>query len=381
MQFLNAAQNHGARILGVRGLGGVGKTALALLLAERLAESYPDAQLHIEMRGTDLHPMDPTQAMAHIIRSFYPLAILPATEAALRALYHSTLWGRRAIILLDNVRDRAQVEPLLPPEPCLLIVTSRWRFALPGLHPLDLEAQPPEQAAQMLRTIAPRIDRKQAQELARVCGGLPLALRVAGGALAEREDLPVEDYLRTLRAAKDRLPRELEPVESSLATSDALLGDTLRPHWYALSIFPDTFDRAAAAAVWGLSMPEAQSSLGELLRYSLLGYDRERGRYRLYDLCRVYIASRLAEEASQEARARHAAHYAEVLQQAHQGYLRGREEMIRGLAMFDLERRNIEAGQAWAAWHRTRTKPTLHRRRRACACSMPTRSMVSWTCA
>ena len=143
-QLLDAVQQQGVRIMAVRGLGGMGKTSLALRLAECLAERYPDGQLYIEMHGLDARPLAPAEAMAHVIRSYHPQAQLPGTESALGALYRSVLQGQRALILLDDVRDRAQVEPLLPPASCLLLITTRWRFALPGQRTLDLEAQPLE---------------------------------------------------------------------------------------------------------------------------------------------------------------------------------------------------------------------------------------------
>ena len=156
-EFLEAVQQQGARTIAVRGLGGMGKTSLALRLAERLTDQYPDAQLYIDMHGMDSQSLAPVEAMAQVIHAYHPLAQLPQDEAALGALYRSVLQGQRALILLDNVRDRAQVEPLLPPASCLLLLTTRWRFALPGLRGLDLEAQPPDQAVEMLRAIAPRL--------------------------------------------------------------------------------------------------------------------------------------------------------------------------------------------------------------------------------
>ena len=175
----------------------------------------------------------------------------------------------------------------------------------------------------MLRAIAPRLGQGEAEELARACGGLPLALRVAGSAPAEWEDLPVEEYLNKLRAAQGqgRLPEELQAVEASLALSDVLLNNALRERWYALAVFPETFDRAGAQAVWGLeSASVAQQALGELLRYSLVEYDPQARRYRLHDLCRAYALGHLGEEAAEPTRVRHAAHYADIYQETERQY-------------------------------------------------------------
>ena len=93
-------------------MGGVGKTALALVLAERLAERYPDAQFFLDLRGTSKEPLSAAQAMAHVVRAYYPTAPLPESEEELAATYRSVLHGQRALLLMDNAAGRAQVEPL-----------------------------------------------------------------------------------------------------------------------------------------------------------------------------------------------------------------------------------------------------------------------------
>ncbi|MBN1399415.1 MAG: tetratricopeptide repeat protein, partial [Anaerolineae bacterium] len=366
-ELLDAVQQGGARLLAIRGLGGMGKTSLALMLGEQLEPLYPDAQLYIEMRGTEAQPLAPAEAMAQVVRAYYPLASLPEGEQVLRATYRSVLHGQRALLLLDNVRDRAQVEALVPPSTCLLLITSRQHFSLAGVHALDLGGIALPEAARLLQAIVPRLGEHEAEELAHACGRLPLALRVAGSALAEHEDLSPAAYVRRLRLDHAGLPAELQPVEASLALSDALLSGTLRERWHALSVFPETFERAGAGAVWGIERAtEAQDTLSELLRYSLIEFNRATERYRLHDLTRAYGRARLGQAAQEQTAERHAAHYAGVLREVAEAFSRGGEGTLPALSRLDREWANIGAGQAWAAAHSGAPEDAGERAARLC---------------
>ena len=176
---------------------------------------------------------------------------------------------------------------------------------------------------------------------------MPLALRLAAGALAERRDLSPTDYLRRLSDAQQRL-KLLDKVEASLGLSYDLLDPEAQNLWRTLAVFPDTFDLRAAAALWETEADAAQDALGELLKLSMLEWDDTTARYSLHDLARLFADSRLSEEERSAAQMRHAAHYMSVLREANNLYLQGGEAVKRGLALFNLEWRNIHAGQSWA---------------------------------
>ena len=346
-ELMSKIERGGVTISGLQGLGGVGKTALALKLAELLAPRYPDAQFYLDLKGADKQPLSVAEAFSHVVRAYHPTAKLPEGEAELKSLYLSVLHGQRALVLMDNARDAAQVEPLVPPASCVLLVTSRQHFHLSGLFALDLEALPPEDARQLLLKIAPRIG-DSADEIAKLCGYLPLALRLAAGALlAERVNLSPADYVRRLSDAKTRLTL----VEASLTLSYNLLTPELQRLWCALAVFPDTFDAAAAAFVWGLGADFTQDALGELVRYSVLEWDADTRRYRLHDLARLFGDSRASNDEGRGARMRHSKYYLRVLWECDALYLKGGDAIKSAIALFDLERRNIEVGQGWACQH------------------------------
>jgi tetratricopeptide (TPR) repeat protein len=341
---LRAALRAGdASIFVIRGAGGIGKSALALRFAQELAPLYPDAQLYLDMKGASPQPLTTAQAMKHVVRAYHPTAQLPEGEDALEGLYRSVLHGQRALLLMDNAAGREQVEPLIPPAGCALLLTSRFHFILPGVVTQDLDELLREDAQTLLRRIAPRVA-EAAAEIADLCGRLPIALRLAGSALAEKPWLTPAEYARRLTDAKERL----DLVDASLTLSYDLLNEEQRIRWRQLAVFPGTFDAAGAAAVWEMEIDPARDALGELMNASLVDYESER--YRLHDLARVFADSRLSDTEREPARRRHAGHYARVLRAADDLYLRG-ASMLAGLALFDAEWGNVKAGQAWASSH------------------------------
>jgi tetratricopeptide (TPR) repeat protein len=354
LKFLRSglAQGGTGAIFGLRGMGGIGKTTLALKLAEELKPRFPDAQIYLDLKGVDPQPLTAAQAMGHVIRSFHPQTHLPESEPELSGFYRTALDGKRVLLLMDNAApDKKQIEPLIPPSTCLLLVTSRFRFALPGLIDRDLDEMPEKDARDLLLRIAPRIG-KAVDEIARLCGRLPLALRLAGSALAERPDLSPSEYARRFKGGKEKLER----VEASLMTSYDLLTEERRRLWRLLAVFPETFDIKAAAAAWELDPDDAADHMGELVRNSLVEWENSpveweegEGRYRLHDLARAFAHKRIDAVELVEAQRRHAKHFLEVLRSADSLYKTGNQHSRIGLALFDREWSNIRTGQAWAA--------------------------------
>ena len=343
-ELLAAIEQGGVTISGLRGLGGIGKTALALKLVELLKPRYPDAQFYLDLKGASPQPLTAAEALAHVIRAYHPAAKLPDNETELRGLYLSVLDGQRALLLMDNAANAEQVEPLIPPAGCVLLVTSRRHFTLPGLVAKNLDTLSTAEARTLLLAIAPRIG-AWVDEIAALCGHLPLALRLAAGALANYLNLKPADYVRRLQDQQQRL----QLIEASLSLSYELLNEELRERWRCLAVFPDSFADDAAAAVWEVEVEQAQQTLGELIAASMVEWNETTGRYRLHDLARLLAAAKLSAQERAAGKQRHARHYYEVLADANELYLEGGEALARGLALFDLEWANIQRGHAWVA--------------------------------
>jgi len=346
-----AISQGGVSISGLGGMGGVGKTALALKLADEMKECYPDGQFYLDLKGTG-EPLSPAQAMGHIVHGYDPEARLPENQAELEGRYRSVLHGKRALLLMDNAADGNRVEPLIPPEGCLLLVTSRQHFTLPGLYAKNLDVLPPEDSRALLLTIAPRIG-EHADEIAGLCGRLPLALRAAASLLVVRPDLDPSSYATRLRDETKRLEHigsEGVPlsVEASLSLSYNLLDAEMQQRWRRLAVFPESFNAEGTAAVWELEVDAAQNVLSVLVACSMVEWDEATRRYRLHDLLRLVADSHVGESERIQAAKRQASHYARLLTAADDLYLKGGDGVVQGLALFDLERANIEAGQRWS---------------------------------
>jgi NB-ARC domain len=149
LQDLLSGFDGGATITGLRGMGGIGKTALAYALAEKLTERYPGGQILVELRGTDPQPMTASEAMARVICAYHPEFKPPESDAELANIYHSILHEMRTLLLLDNAADDGQVRPLLPPQSCGVIITSRRKFSLPDLVPMDLDVLRTDKAVEL----------------------------------------------------------------------------------------------------------------------------------------------------------------------------------------------------------------------------------------
>jgi tetratricopeptide (TPR) repeat protein len=344
-----------ATITGINGMGGIGKTELSLYVAENLRDTYPDAQLILEMRGTEDAPREPTDALSSCIRAFLgPEQELPDDTEELTQLYRSVLDGKRALILLDDASDSDQVRPLLPPTGSALLITSRNSFRLPNMKTrITLGQLNPADARELLTSIVQRVTANTADQICYLCGYLPLAIRATGSLLDVTIDLDPETYASQLRDERTRLERiGAEDIDVSVEASFNLSYARLLPDaasvFRLLSVFPASFDANAEEAI---CEDEGHKHLSDLLRRNLVIYDSDSRRYRLHDLARLFANSRLSETERYAYQMRHSAHYCDVLRECRDSYNKGGDALKNGLALFDVERQNIETGQDWAGSH------------------------------
>jgi hypothetical protein len=295
---LSKASGAAAAISGVRGLGGIGKTELAYVVAHRLAAYFPDAQIIVELRGASSNPLTSEQALQTVIHAFGRETKLPDDLSQLQAIYRSVLTSKRAIILADDAKDAAQVRTLMPPPGCALLVTSRNRFSVPGMVALDLGTLPPEEAEKLLLEICPRIG-EHAKDLAKLCGYLPLALRISASLLKENDSRDVARYLEQLR--DERLKHLSDPdnpddpqasVEASLRLSYDVLEPVAKRALCQISQLPSIFAFDAAKNILAVD-GEIEVILERLRRHSLLDWDSNNHWYSRHDLVRDFGRERV----------------------------------------------------------------------------------------
>jgi tetratricopeptide (TPR) repeat protein len=343
-------EDDGASLIGLSGMGGVGKTALALKLAENIKSRYPDAQFYIDLRGFGMHPLTVSDAMKHIVRAYHSSARLPDDEMELNSLYRSVLHGKRALLFLDNAVDESQVAELIPPTGCLLLFTSRMHFALPGSYEKNLDELRSTDAVDLLLRIAPRLRNEaedEVHELARICGYLPLSLRAVGSALRVRPNLTLGHLLLRLKDVEDRL--KLTGIETAIQTSYDLLPEKLRERFRLLAVFPNSFYITGAMAVWELDQHNSIDCLGDLLASSLLNFDETSERYSLHNLVNAFASRQMSRDELLAAQLKHSQHYCAVILAAEGLYFDEGDSSHRAFLLLDMEWSNIQTGHAWAA--------------------------------
>jgi tetratricopeptide (TPR) repeat protein/transcriptional regulator with XRE-family HTH domain len=289
-------------IFAVSGMAGIGKTTFALHWAHRVANEFPDGQLHVNLRGYDAEDVvDPADALCGFLEALgVPHARIPASIEARIGLYRSRLANRRILVVLDNARDSAQVRPLLPGTGgCVVVVTSRDRLsdliAAQGARPLSLDVLSPDESMSLLagRIGAQRLAAEPAAvaDITGTTGRLPLALSIVAARVALHPGFPLDSFAAELRSDEARLDAFSDGhVRAAFSWSYLALSRPAARLFRLLGLHPGPDMTAnAAAALDGRPEATVTPLLRELTRLHLLT-EHQPGRYAFHDLLRVYAA-------------------------------------------------------------------------------------------
>ncbi|WP_433346047.1 helix-turn-helix domain-containing protein [Microtetraspora malaysiensis] len=286
------------------GAAGLGKTTLAVRAAHALRPHFPDGVFFVDLFGMFPQPLAVDDAFTRLLRALGAAdRHMPHDIPARASLYRSLLRERRVLVVLDNAGSEEQIRPLLPGggRSRVLATSRRLLAGLEGVHRLSLGPLPAAEAAELLTGILGERGSSDGgaaiTELARLCGGLPLAVRIVGNRLVSRRQ--AADLVNRLMDEERRLD-QLRAGDLKIATAFALSYEQLavpaRRVFRRLALVPGRdFDASFAAVLGGISIEDAWDALDELVDLGLL-HDSTSGRYRFHDLVRLFARARLHEE-------------------------------------------------------------------------------------
>ena len=299
----------GPNVLVVSGPPGIGKSALAVSIAHKVVDEFPDGQLYVELRGVS-DPVETPVALAQLLQSLG--APVPVTRAERVARYRTLLANRRVLLVLDDARDEAQVVDLLPSNPeCGVLISSREKLPdLPRVHHLaKLETLSNEDATRLFlwavrRGDVPEPDDEEAvAAIVALCGGLPLALRICAALTVQQAGRPMRELVDDLRRHGTRaFTYRDQSVAAAIGASVARLDDGARLLFLGLGLLrlPDFGLWTAAAILDGTGFDPGLALARLVAAYLVQPVQTGAGtdglpRYQFHDLTRDY-ASREAEQ-------------------------------------------------------------------------------------
>lgn len=306
-------------IVVLTGCGGMGKSALALHVAHRVAAAFPDGQLFACMQSAT-QPVRSGQVLERFLRALgVPASAIPETLDERAELYRNLLADRRVLVVLDDVTAEHQAIPLLPPGGgCAVLITSRRKLtAVPGATRVELQVFSAESAVALLgRVIGEeriRDAEDDATELATLCGHLPLAIRITAARLAARPHWSLGTMVERLSDEASQLD-ELRHGDMAVRASLMLSYEALNPEARRLLRLlvlidgPD-FGAWACPPLLHVGMRTAQDLLDDLVESHLVDVAIEghpvsplTARYRLHDLVRLFAQERAVTEDSPQTR-------------------------------------------------------------------------------
>ncbi|MGV9713683.1 alpha/beta fold hydrolase [Gordonia sp. NPDC003424] len=293
-------------IAAISGKPGVGKSALAIQAAQCVAGHFSDGQLYVNLRGQGGEALDPMEVITGFLLALGVKRDELGRRDDLVAQYRSELYTRRCLLVIDNAADESQVRPLVPSTPrCAMIVTSRAVLAaLDGATKFDLDLIGMEEGVALLSAVSGRdlTNDSDAEVVVSLCGYLPLAVRIAGGLLAQRRYWTSERLRTELSDEQSRI-RKLTVGDLDIRACFGLSLQGLEAFdlmaFRSLAISPvQRFTVHSAADILDYDQSKMEIALERLFNAQLLEA-RTDGYFMFHDLIRLYAKQLPGDKAAQ----------------------------------------------------------------------------------
>ncbi|HEX6682745.1 MAG TPA: BTAD domain-containing putative transcriptional regulator [Candidatus Limnocylindrales bacterium] len=294
------------QIAAIYGPGGVGKSALATRAAHSLADRFPDGQLYLDLQGSTpgLQVMDALDALGRLLRALgVENRRVPNNVQEAAAVFRELTVGKRMLFLFDNAGGTAQVRPILPSEPdCFVIVTSRTMLStLDNAVHTKLDVLTDDESAALIgrfdgRAASPS-EREHVTAIVRLCGRLPLAIRVAAARLGASPQWTLKDFAENLKSAHSRLDllqqEDLDVRASIMVSHRALQTAHAELLGYVGLLDCSDIPLSVAAALVDRTLDGAHELLRKLVDEQLIRAPSA-DRYGMHDLIRLYVREEAA---------------------------------------------------------------------------------------
>lgn len=292
----------------ISGQGGIGKTALAVRAAYQASDLYPDGQLYAELRGTADGGVDTGEVLAQFLRAF-GVPRVPETIQERLAAYRTLLAGRRVLIVLDDAADGIQVSDLVPANPrCAVLVTARQRLPeISGSHHVPpLEPLQPADATELFLQVVGDAgislddDLDAIGQVVRLCGGLPLALRIAGALYVQAHPRPTAELAgRLARQGPAAFTYKSLNLARTFGVGFDRLSTASQQLFLGLGLLQlPSFGQWTAVALLEGTRVDPAAALSHLAASFMIEPVASQMRYRFHDLTREYARRRALAEYS-----------------------------------------------------------------------------------
>jgi len=290
----------------ISGPGGIGKTALAVRAAHEVVARYPDGQLYAELRGTADGGVDTGEVLAQFLRAF-GVPRVPETKQERLTAYRTLLSGRRVLVVLDDASDGDQVNDLIPANPrCGVVVTARQRLPevhgshhVPPLEPL-LPADATELFLQIVGAAGIGLESEldAAGRVVALCGGLPLALLIAGALRVQAHPRPTAELAdRLIRQGPAAFAYKNLDLARTFGAGFDRLDAAARKLFLGLGLLRlASFEPWTAAALLTGTGAGAAAALSQLAASFMIEPAEPEQAYRFHDLTREYARRRALAE-------------------------------------------------------------------------------------